>query len=286
MDGMKSRFVGLYIVLVFGLPIYAIVKLVSDGFDYAFLGAALTTIPMAAMLGFAMVSSHLARTSSRLPAFIVIGGVGVVLAVYGVATGQSGYEGLIWALVGFAGFLIYDFWYSSFGRTRSAKLEVGHKLPQFMLEDEEGRPVSSHDYLGHPTVFLFFRGNWCPLCMAQIREIADKYAELTALGARVALISPQPHDHTRKLAEKFSVPFDFLVDVNNKAAQALDIAHKDGLPMGMTPMGYDRDTVMPTLLVVNEEGQILFSDQTDNYRVRPEPDVFLTILRGEGVNPV
>ncbi len=281
MSAMKSRFVGLYILLVFGLPVYALIRLGRDGFDFGFMGALMTTVPMALMLGFAMVSSHLARTSSRLPEFILLGLMGLLLAFYGYTSGASTLEGLILSIVGFAGFLIYDFWYSSFDRQPAVALSVGNRLPDFALEDEDVQVIKSSEYRGYPTVFLFFRGNWCPLCMAQIKEVADQYQELTALGVRVALISPQPHDHTRKLAARFSVPFDFLVDVGNQVAAQLDIAHKDGLPMGMTPLGYDTDTVMPTLLVVDAEGTILFSDQTDNYRVRPEPDVFLAILRGQ-----
>ena len=41
-------------------------------------------------------------------------------------------------------------------------------------------------------------------------------------------------------------------------------------------------TVMPTVVVTDANGTIVFSDQTDNYRVRPEPDVFLAILRRSG----
>ncbi len=279
MSAMKSRFVGLYIVLVFGLPLYALYRLGQDGFDFGYIGALMTTVPMAMMLGFAMVSTHLARTSSRLPEFILLGLMGLLLAFYGYTSGASALEGLILAVVGFVGFLIYDFWYSSFDREPSVTLSVGNRLPDFALEDEDGQVIKSSDYRGGAVVFLFFRGNWCPLCMAQIKEIADQYHHLTELGARVALISPQPHDHTRKLAARYSVPFDFLVDVENRVAEQLGIAHKDGLPMGMTPLGYDTDTVMPTLLVVDDEGTILFSDQTDNYRVRPEPETFLNILR-------
>jgi len=48
--------------------------------------------------------------------------------------------------------------------------------------------------------------------------------------------------------------------------------------LGMEIFGYDQDTVMPTVIIVNAEGEILFADQTDNYRMRPEPDTFLRIL--------
>ena len=41
--------------------------------------------------------------------------------------------------------------------------------------------------------------------MAQIKEIAAQYSELHELGARVALVSPQPHNNTVSLAKKFDV---------------------------------------------------------------------------------
>jgi hydroxymethylpyrimidine pyrophosphatase-like HAD family hydrolase len=45
---------------------------------------------------------------------------------------------------------------------------------------------------------------------------------------------------------------------------------------------YAPHTVMPTVVVTDADGTIVFSDQTDNYRVRPEPDMFLAILRRSG----
>lgn len=47
-------------------------------------------------------------------------------------------------------------------------------------------------------------------------------------------------------------------------------------------LGYEGDTVLPTLVVVDAEGRIVFADQTDNYRIRPTPDTVLAALRGAG----
>jgi hypothetical protein len=74
-------------------------------------------------------------------------------------------------------------------------------------------------------------------------------------------------------------PFDFLTDEHNAAARTLKIEMRDGLPMGMTLLGYDKDTVFPTVIIVDHDGIIRWVDQTDNYRVRPEPDTFLPIIR-------
>lgn len=48
--------------------------------------------------------------------------------------------------------------------------------------------------------------------------------------------------------------------------------------MGMQMLGYDSETVLPTVIITAAGGRILWADETDNYRVRPEPKLFLTVL--------
>ena len=74
----------------------------------------------------------------------------------------------------------------------------------------------------------------------------------------------------------------FLVDKDNRAAKALDILSENGTPTGLELLGYDSDTVMPTVLITDEKGKIIFADLTDNYRVRPEPDTFIEVLKSHG----
>jgi len=118
--------------------------------------------------------------------------------------------------------------------------------------------------------------------MAQIKEIAVQYQQLADHGVQIVLISPQPHKHTQKLAQRFEVPFIYLVDSGNKVARQLNLLAKNGLPFGMQLLGYDSDTVMPTVIITDDEGKIIFADLTDNYRVRPEPETFMRVLSGAG----
>ena len=48
-------------------------------------------------------------------------------------------------------------------------------------------------------------------------------------------------------------------------------------------LGYDSDTVMPTVIITGKDGKIVWTHETDNYRVRPEPDTFLEVLRRHGM---
>lgn len=52
---------------------------------------------------------------------------------------------------------------------------------------------------------------------------------------------------------------------------------ENGTPVGMGMMGYDSDTVLPSVVVTDAEGVVRFADLPDN-RLRPEPQAYLNIL--------
>ncbi len=104
------------------------------------------------------------------------------------------------------------------------------------------------------------------------------------MGVNTVMISSQTAADSQQLAAKFDVPITFLIDMDNELAKRLDIAAENVVPVGL-PGEHISNAAMPTLIVANASGTIVFSDQTDNYRVRPEPDVFLAILRRIGAKP-
>ncbi len=274
---LKSFFVTPYLTFAAILGLYALMRGVS-GPDLGWLGAALTLLPIVSVVAVAMVSKRMARTRARMPALVALGVVGVALSAYAYATGASEAWALSAALLGLGLFLVYNLWYSRLGRSPSPVLAVGRRLPAFTVEDENGAPVTADRFFGGPALFLFYRGNWCPFCMAQIGELAERYEELIRRGVSVVLISPQPHGHTRALARKYDLPFHFLVDVDNRAAETLGIVARGGVPFGLEMLGYEADTVLPTVILTDAEGVVRWVDETDNYRVRPEPETFLRVL--------
>ena len=279
----KSLFIFPAVGITMILFVVSAVLAVLGGFEAtAWLGAAIASVPLPVIAAYVTFGA-VERTSDNLPFMLLIGAAGVMVALWEhFIEGSSGWGPTGVALTSGLLLLMYVFWYSRFGRHDSVHLMVGSKLPEFTLRDVDGNEFISSSLLGAPAVLMFYRGNWCPLCMAQIREIAERYQDMDAMGIKVVLVSPQPEEYSRKLAAEYDVPFIVLVDEDNKVAEELHLAVKNGVPIGI-PGGYPPDTVLPTLVVTNENGTILFSDQTDNYRVRPEPDVFLAILRRAGV---
>jgi peroxiredoxin len=226
--------------------------------------------------------ARVARTSADLPLLILASAAGALVALWETYIARSApWQPAAIAIVGIALLLLYVFWYSRLGRMPNARLEIRNKLPEFELADLDGGRVRSSQFLGAPAVWLFYRGNWDPFCVAQVHEIAGRFADLEKLGVQLNLVSSQPEDKARQLAGELSAPVRFLVDRNAEVAEALDIAERHAIPAGAAA-GYARVGAMPTTIVTNASGTILFTDQTDNYRVRPEPDVYISILRRAG----
>lgn len=291
MNKIKSLFIGLFPMFAMAVSGYAIYQLVTAGMDFIWLGALSITLPTLLFFGRVMMFKNMARTTAHFPVLTIMASTGMVLSVYGymqstqeIAVMESSQTGVLLAGTGFVFFILYNFWYSSLGRGVHNALLVGNKLPYFKVTDTSGKIVDSNIFKDKPAIIIFFRGNWCPLCMAQIKEVAASYRELASYGARVALISPQPKKNTQALASKFDAPFMFLTDVDNRAAQDLGLAMENGLPAGMEILGYDKDTVYPTVIITDANEQIIYSDFTNNYRIRPEPEEFIKVLNEHALN--
>jgi peroxiredoxin len=280
MNKLKAVYIAIYPMLATTAAGFSIYQLATNGLSIDWLGVLLTTAPMMAVIAWLMVFKSHARTSARLPLITLLGIAGLGLTMYETAiTGYDNWLPLSIALAGVITFNIYNFWYSSLDRTSNSQLSVGYPLPTFEVTQSNTENISSESFKGNPTIIVFFRGNWCPLCMAQINEIAMQYRELSSLGANIKFISPQPESNTLKLAEKHGVNFEFYTDKQNSAAKTLGIEMENGLPLGMEALGYDSDTVLPTVLITDKNGMIIYSDQTNNYRIRPEPEAFLKVLK-------
>ena len=261
------------------VSIYAITQL-AKGMEplLGWLGLALTAFaPLVFFIKAFLFKS--ARTPRHPFEYTILSALGLAATIaishrYGPAAGFIH----IWAGVTFVSWIIYLRWYSVFQGRNSQALKVGIMLPDFELESLDGQVVSSESFKAKPHLLLFYRGNWCPFCTAQITELASVYQRLEAAGVQVVLISPQSAGKSQQLAKKINAPMTFLRDRDNAAASKLGILHEWGTPMGMQALGYNSDSVMPTVVLTDKRGNIIYSDQTDNYRVRPEPEVFEKLI--------
>jgi peroxiredoxin len=171
-------------------------------------------------------------------------------------------------------------WYVLHKRARPVPdaLKPGQTLPEFAARDEQGNTVHSSDLRGSPSVILLVRGNWCPFCNAQVKNLTKYYKDIGDLGAKLILLTPKPLETTRRVAEFFEVDFDFWLDESLAVARQLDLVHVKGVPSG-SKSEYGEDTMWPTALVMDSDGVIVFASLSKFIADRPDPKVLLEAIR-------
>jgi peroxiredoxin len=273
MGHVKSIFLSLFLTACIAAVGFSLRQVFVEGPVSAWLGTAIASSGLVIFIALAYLRPR-ARTSPNLYWMLALGVIGTGLAL--AMERPPGTASLIAAILGLVGNALYIFWYSRFDRP-GEQLREGAPLPDLRFM-EKGREVRSADLTAKPALWIFYRGNWCPLCVAQVREVANQYAELARRGVDVFLVSPQSQASTESLSKRFEAPMRFLVDVDNRAAATLGIVVRGGLPAGFQALGFDSDVPRPTVFITAAGGKVLWRDVAENYRVRPEPAALFHVL--------
>ena len=280
MDRLKPLFISAYIIMAAILALYGIFQIArGEQPTMLWLGLSIAALPPTLFFSWLMVARP-PRTNNHPLSISLISASGVVISmVYAWRYPNLDALGFVWAALVFVGWIVYVRWYSNFGgRTYPAQLHEGERLPEFSVLTLDDKLVSSFSFRGQATIIVFYRGNWCPLCVAQVEELAASYRKIEDRGARVVMISSQTAQKSQQLADKINVPIRFMVDPDNEAARQLGISRTNILPFGLQLLGYNSEAALPTVVITDDSGKILFTDLTDNYRHRPEPEKLLKVL--------
>lgn len=167
-------------------------------------------------------------------------------------------------------------------RLKPIPLDTGQLFPEFVFEDVNGNPVTRGSLGANPMLFFFFRGNWCPFCMAQLKQLIENYKKIESSGTRLVFISSQPQDEMVKLSRQHGLNFVFLRDSDFGFSKQYQLIHHGGVPQGLGK--YGDDTILPTLIFLDHRGKILLIQRTDNIRLRPDPAIFLEKINQLGMN--
>jgi len=257
------------------LAITVAVSAALNSSNWFWLGVPLAWLPVLGYFGYLLLARPSTHTRNLWPLYAV--------ALAGVAiSAPAGIPAVALALVGLGGILLYSYVYSR-QHVPTGGIRVDEPLPAFPLQRTDGTATSSTELTDRPHVIMFYRGNWCPFCMVQVRELAEQYRELDRRGVGVALISAQRAKDTVELATKFDIPMQFFVDVDGAAARALDLVQVGGVP-AIYSAGTNGDTTVPTVVITDARGTVLWVDSSDNHRIRPEPTVFLEVLDRAGIS--
>src|ERR1700753_217712 len=112
-------------------------------------------------------------------------------------------------------------------------LPVGSQAPAFALQDSStGKPVRSDDLLAvGPLVINFFRGWWCPYCIAELEAWQAAYPALRERGALLVAISPLTKRQNDFTVQRHDFTYPLLSDPGNKVAETFGVAYTVPEPM-------------------------------------------------------
>lgn len=163
---------------------------------------------------------------------------------------------------------------------------IGEILPKANLVDAYGKNILLKDALSEkPTVLVFYRGGWCPYCNLQLSGLVKIEQEILNLGYQIVAISPDDYHNLKTTEEKDSINYQLFSDPNGKFIQDIGIAFQTPLMTKgfIATKGQKGETSgvmpVPTVMIVDKEGKILFEYINPNYKERISSEMLLAVLK-------
>jgi len=102
-------------------------------------------------------------------------------------------------------------------------LQAGDPAPAFSADSSGGGHFSLAALRGKHVILYFYPKDDTPGCTKEACAFRDRYAEFKALGAVVLGVSTDPIKAHDKFADKFTLPFPLLADVEKKMVTAYGV---------------------------------------------------------------
>ncbi len=128
---------------------------------------------------------------------------------------------------------------------------VGELVPDFTLEDQDGKSHTLSQYRGKKVVLYFYPKDMTPGCTVQAEGMRDSMNDLEAKGIVVLGVSVDDVKSHKKFVEKHNLNFPLLADTDKKVVEEYGV-WKEKSMFGKKYMGIQRDTFL-----IDEEGKLI-----------------------------
>lgn len=160
-------------------------------------------------------------------------------------------------------------------------LFINSKAPDFSIKDQNGKMVSLKELRKKgPIVIVFYRGNWCPYCNKELKNLQDSLELITAKNAQVIAITPEAAEGITKTVEKTGAKFPILYDADAKLAKAYQVAFDVDEKTAKRYKSFDIDLLainkqkdvpvlpVPAVYIVNKDGSVTYRYFEADYKRR------------------
>lgn len=160
-------------------------------------------------------------------------------------------------------------------------LSVGNSLPDVTVKTADGQAFDLvAQTAGKPTVIIFYRGGWCPYCNLHLAQLQEAEPKLLALGYQILAISTDRPEGLHVTTDKHHLTYTLLSDREMVAAAAFHVAFQltdaerekylgHGIDLPSIPNDpSNRWLPVPSVFIVNKEGEIRFVHSNPDFRKR------------------
>jgi len=169
-------------------------------------------------------------------------------------------------------------------------LPEGASAPPFELKNQDGKPVRSAELLAKGRlVVCFFRGRWCPFCVAQLEALNLILPRIELAGASFVAISPQTVQQSFFMRDQHRLRFPLLSDARSEVARQFGLTYrvpeyqqaifrKVFINLPFVNGDDSWELPIPATYILAADGTAFYGSSNEDYTERPEPAALLLAL--------
>lgn len=160
-------------------------------------------------------------------------------------------------------------------------LEIGKKVKGFKGTDQNGNKIQLTELLKKgKVVIVFYRGQWCPICMPHVRKLQNGLEKIKEKGASIILISPENQENIQKTILKTNVTIPVIYDKNYEIMKSFDVDFTPGKTLAFvyntvlradlqnTQSDDSKTLPVPATFIIDTDGKVLWRHFNRDYKKR------------------
>jgi peroxiredoxin len=152
---------------------------------------------------------------------------------------------------------------------------VGSSAPNFTALDADGLDFRLADLRGSHVLLKFYRGYWCPYCVAELTQLNNFAKDFAALGVEIVAVSSDRVDELREFKLKHVWDIKLVADPALAAHRLYNVQSRNFAPK----RGPFRDLAIPTTMLIDKYGRVLWIQQSTDFRERPQASAVLAEIK-------
>jgi peroxiredoxin len=165
---------------------------------------------------------------------------------------------------------------------------IGEQVPDINYKKADGSSVPFSELVSQkPTIFIYYRGGWCPYCNRHMAEIQRIEQDLVDMGYQILAASADRPEKLPQSVQKHNLNYTLLSDNTMAGARAMGLAYKvdQELVQRYKENGIDLEEAsgmdhhqlpVPAVYIIGQDGTFLFNYVNPDYHRRIPSAILLT----------